>query len=209
MFRELDRILIDADRIAARVRELGAQIASDLQSELDRAPGGSEAGAHGDGGEDGRIVLVPILTGAIVFVADLIRQMPLKMSLGVVAVSSYPGRSMASKGAAIRGELPRDLEGKHVVIVDDILDSGQTLALIRRLVAEQRPASVRVCVLLKKMVPRAEAVEADYVGFEIPDEFVVGYGLDYDGYYRNYPQIATLRPEAVGEGPEGHGSGAA
>jgi hypoxanthine phosphoribosyltransferase len=184
MFHEVDRVLIDEPRIAARVREMGRQIAADLQAEVERS------------GTD-RIVLVPILTGAIVFAADLIRQMPLKLSLGVVAVSSYPGRSIASKGAAIRSELPRDLHGKHVLIVDDVLDSGQTLSLIRDLVLEQGPASLRICVLLRKEIAggRPAPVDVDYAGFDIPDEFVVGYGLDYDGFYRNYPQIGTMRLE--------------
>jgi len=186
MVREIDRVLIDRGRIAARVRELGVRLASDLQRDIDR-----------EGGADGRIVLVPILTGSIVFVADLIRQLPMKLSLGVVAVSSYPGKSIESKGAAIRGELPRDLAGKHVVIVDDILDSGQTLSLVRQLVLEQRPATVRICVLLSKRAARRVQVDAEYVGFEIPDEFVVGYGLDFDGYYRNHPDIVTLRGEAM------------
>jgi len=180
MFPEIDRILIDQARIAARVRELGAQIAADLQRDIERT------------GQD-QITLIPILTGAIVFVADLVRQMPLKMRLGVVAVSSYPGRTMQSKGAAIRGELPPDLAGKHILIVDDILDSGRTLGLVRRLAAEQRPASLRIAVLLRKQVARAEEVDCEYVGFDIPDAFVVGYGLDYDGHYRNYPQIAILK----------------
>jgi hypoxanthine phosphoribosyltransferase len=179
MFREIERVLIDEARIAARVREMGSQIAADLQADAQRT------------GRD-EIILIPILTGSIVFVADLIRQMPLKLRLGVVAVSSYPGRSMQSKGAAIRGEIPPDLAGKHVLIVDDILDSGRTLGLVRRLVAEQKPASLRIAVLLRKQVDRAEEVEVEYAGFEIPDAFVVGYGLDFDGYYRNYPQIAAL-----------------
>lgn len=184
MFPEIDRILIDEARIAARVREMGRQIAGDLQADVART------------GQD-QITLIPILTGAVVFVADLIRQMPLKMRLGVVAVSSYPGRTMQSKGAAIRGELPQDLAGKHILIVDDILDSGRTLGLVRRLAAEQRPASLRIAVLLRKEVERAEDVDVEYVGFDIPDAFVVGYGLDYDGHYRNYPQIAVLKgPEA-------------
>src|SRR5437868_1455019 len=105
MFPGVDRVLIDHDRIAERVRELGRQISRDLLEDISRS--GNE-----------QIMLVPILTGSIVFVADLIRNMPLKLSLGVVAVSSYPGRTMQSKGAAIRGELPRDLAGKHVLIVD-------------------------------------------------------------------------------------------
>jgi hypoxanthine phosphoribosyltransferase len=183
MFPEIDRILIDEARIAARVREMGKQIAADLQRDVERT------------GQD-QITLIPILTGAVVFVADLIRQMPLKMRLGVVAVSSYPGRTMQSKGAAIRGELPQDLAGKHILIVDDILDSGRTLGLVRRLAAEQRPASLRIAVLLRKEVGRAEEVDCEYVGFDIPDAFVVGYGLDYDGHYRNYPQIAVLKGPA-------------
>lgn len=180
MFPEIDHILIDETKIAARVRGMGAQIAADIAADVART------------GRD-QITLIPILTGSIVFVADLIRRMPLKMRLGVVAVSSYPGKSMQSKGAAIRGELPPDLEGKHVLIVDDILDSGRTLGLVRRLVAEQRPASLRIAVLLRKQVDRAEEVDVEYAGFEIPDAFVVGYGLDFDGYYRNYPQIAVLK----------------
>jgi len=189
MFPEIDRILIDGPRIAARVRELGAAIAADLQA--------SCAQTRSD-----EIVLVPVLTGAVVFVADLIRHMPLKLRLGVVAVSSYPGRSMQSKGAAIRSEIPPDLAGKHVLVVDDILDSGRTLGLVTRLIQEQRPASLRIAVLLRKQLAggdgaRAEAVPVDYIGFDIPDEFVVGYGLDFDGYYRNYPQIAVLRPPAA------------
>jgi hypoxanthine phosphoribosyltransferase len=183
MFPEIDRVLVDEARIAARVHALGRQIATDVMADVART--GVE-----------QIVLVPILTGSIVFVADLIRQLPLKLSLGVVAVSSYPGKSMQSKGAGIRGEIPQDLCGKHVLVVDDILDSGRTLGLVRRLVAEQEPASLRVAVLLRKVLgaPRAEETAVEYVGFDIPDEFVVGYGLDYDGFYRNYPAIAVLRP---------------
>jgi hypoxanthine phosphoribosyltransferase len=182
MFPELDKILIDQSAISTRVQALGGQIAADLQADIERT------------GID-RIVLVPILTGAIVFVADLIRHMPLKLSLGVVAVSSYPGRSLLSKGAAIRSELPPDLRGKHVLLVDDVLDSGQTLSLIRDLVLEQKPASFRICVLLRKHIEagRPTPVDVDYVGFEIPDEFVVGYGLDFDGFYRNFPHVGTVK----------------
>jgi hypoxanthine phosphoribosyltransferase len=182
MFPEIERVLVDEAAIAARIGQMGAQIASDIARDVERAGGG-------------QVVLVPILTGSIVFAADLIRRMPLKMSLGVVAVSSYPGQSVASKGASLRGELPPDLGGKHVLVVDDVLDSGRTLGLIRGLIAQHRPASLRVAVLLRKVLPGARPVEVpvEYVGFDIPDEFVVGYGLDFDGYYRNYPCIATLR----------------
>lgn len=178
----IERVLINEAQIEERVHALGNQIARDMRADIERT-----------GGDGQDVVLVPILTGSIVFVADLIRHMPLMMRLGVVAVSSYPGQSLQSKGAALRSEIPRDLAGRHVLIVDDILDSGRTLALVRRLIMEQKPASCRICVLLSKQVPRTEPIAAEYVGFEIPDAFVVGYGLDYDGYYRNYPQIAVLK----------------
>jgi hypoxanthine phosphoribosyltransferase len=139
-----------------------------------------------------------VLTGALVFTADLIRELPIKLALRLVAVSSYPGKSMESKGIMMASELPGDLAGKHVLIIDDILDSGQTLGMVRELVERQSPASVRCCVLLKKpQSARKREVAVEYVGFEIPDAFVVGYGLDYDGFYRNHPEIATLRREAL------------
>ncbi len=181
------RVLVSREQIARRVRELGQQIADDVRRDMRRD-------GHGDA--QGEVVLIPILTGAIVFVADLIREMPLKMSLRLVAVSSYPGTSIQSKGAILRSELPSDLRGRHVLIIDDILDSGQTLGTVRDLILEQRPASVRICVLLRKAVPkRVVNVEADYVGFDIANEFVVGYGLDYDGYYRNHPEVVVIESQ--------------
>ncbi len=192
MYRDIQRVLIDQGTIAARVRAMGQELATDLDRDL------REQVQNGD--KPGQIVLIPILTGAIVFLADLIRQMPLKMSIDVVAVSSYPGKSVQSKGASIKSELPKNLKDKHVVIVDDILDSGQTISIVRSLISELQPASLRTCVLLDKKCVRAHqgdaAIQADYFGFDIPDEFVVGYGLDYNGYYRNYPEIAALRDDA-------------
>ena len=187
MHCDLEGILVTKGQIAIRVRELAQQISTDLMRDM--AP-------LTEAQQEGKVVLIPVLTGSIVFVADLIRHMPLKISLGLVAVSSYPGKSMESKGVAMRSELPPNLAGKHVVIVDDILDSGQTLDLLKRLVLEQKPASVRLCVLLRKPGKAKIDLRPEYVGFDIPDEFVVGYGLDYDGFYRNYPEIATLKPEA-------------
>ena len=181
----LGRVLIDRERIQARVGELGRELSEHLERELAR-------GGDGPHDHEDQIVLLPILTGSIVFVADLIREMPLKMSMRLVTVSSYPGQTTESKGAALRGSLPADLGGPHVVIIDDILDSGQTLALVRDMVREQGPASLRICVLLDKKCNRKAEVEADLVGFEIPDEFVVGYGLDYAGHYRNLPEIRVL-----------------
>ena len=187
MIRDVDKVLIDRGTIARRVHEMGEEIAADIHHLL------------GEGADDSnQVVIVPVMTGAMVFTADLVRQMPIKLSFGLVAVSSYPGKSLTSKGAIIRSELPTNLAGKHVIIVDDILDSGQTLALVKRLIEEQSPASVRVCAFLWKRIDGYEPpIYADYVGFEIPDEFVVGYGLDYDGYYRNHPEIVTLKGEAL------------
>jgi len=176
------RVLVSRDRIAARVAEMARQITADLE----RGWSGSPA--------DHRVELVPVLTGAMVFVADLIRAMPVKMSIRPISVSSYPGASLSTQGVTIRGELPTDLRGRHVLLVDDILDSGRTLGLLRRVFSAQEPASLRVAVLLRKRKHggRDEEVVAEYAGFDIEDEFVVGYGLDYDGLYRNLPDIGVL-----------------
>jgi hypoxanthine phosphoribosyltransferase len=129
----------------------------------------------------------------MVFVADLIREIPLKLRIEVLGVSSYPGKSIESKGASMRGDLPADLASRHVLVVDDILDSGQTIDLVTRLLREREPASLCTCVLLRKPGKAKPGISADYVGFDIPDEFVVGYGLDFDGFYRNLPEIAVLK----------------
>jgi hypoxanthine phosphoribosyltransferase len=179
------RVLIDRGRIAARVAELGAAITSDLLTSGVDQPGR-------------RLVLVPVLTGSLVFVSDLIRHIPLKLSIRPVTVSSYPGAATTSQGASISGDLPTDLEGADVLILDDILDSGRTLGLLRRVLEAQRPRSVRIAVLLDKLKPagRDEHVAVEYAGFVIGTEFVVGYGLDFDGYFRNLPDIGVLMTEA-------------
>jgi hypoxanthine phosphoribosyltransferase len=176
---DLDQILIDRERIAARVAELAEEICRDLD------------------GHDGEVVLLPILTGSIVFVADLIRQMPQKLRIEVVTVTSYPGRTTSSQGAEIVGSVTQEIEGRHVLIVDDILDSGETLKAIRAELSRRGPKSLRTCVLLRKQRPSALETPCDYVGFDIPDVFVVGYGLDYNNYYRNLPDIGTLKKEAL------------
>jgi len=181
-------VLIPAGEIARRIGELGEQIASDLRAELEREGAGVDAPE--------RIVLLPVLDGAVIFLADLIRRMPMTMRMEMVSVSSYRGATTESKGARLRSALPDDLGGKHVVIVDDIYDTGQTLSLLQQLIAEQSPASLRTCVLLDKQAKRTQQATIDYVGFEIPDEFVVGYGLDYDGLYRNLPDVRILPEDA-------------
>ncbi len=177
---DLAQVLIDRHRIARRIAELGEEINRDLEA-LD------------DGGE---VVIVCVLTGSIIFVSDLIRRLPQKLRIEVVAVDSYPGRATTSRGARLAGGLPGGFEGRHVLIVDDILDSGGTLKLLRERIEAQRPRSLRSCVLLRKCRPSALEVPCEYVGFDIPDVFVVGYGLDYNNYYRNLPDIGTLREQA-------------
>lgn len=179
---DLDQILITRDAIAARVRELGARITADLRTASDA----------------GGLVIVPVLKGSIIFVADLIRELPLRVRMSLITVSSYPGRSTTTRGPVIRGEVSRVLDGRHVLIVDDILDSGRTIRLLRDEIAARSPLSIRTCVLLRKQIPSALETPCEYVGFDIPDVFVVGYGLDYDDYYRNLPEIGTLKREAMG-----------
>ena len=184
MQADIEQVLIDRHAIAARVRELAEQIASDLGPAMDQA--------------DQHITLVPILTGSIIFVSDLIRHMPMRMQIKVISVTSYPGKATASRGASLEAsltKLPASLEGRHVLVVDDILDSGHTLSHVRDIIEQRQPASYRSCVLLRKQRPQALNTANDYVAFDIPDAFVVGYGLDYDDYYRNLPDICTLRRE--------------
>ncbi len=180
---QVAKTLISRQEIAARIAAMGRELTADLKGRTADDPAA-------------RVVLVPILTGALVFTADLIRHVPVQMSIRPVTVSSYPGTATASQGANIHGAVPTDLGGAHVVIVDDILDSGRTLGLLRRVIEAQRPASIRIAVLLRKRKPagRDEHVEVEHAGFEIEDEFVVGYGLDYDGYFRNLPDIGVLSP---------------
>jgi len=178
MDAEIDSILISRERIAARVAEMGGQIAS----------------AYGD--RDPCLTLVAILSGAVIFLADLIRHIPQEMKLALIAVSSYPGTSVASRGPKIVRDIEEDLAGRHVLVVDDILDTGNTLRLVQEAIREHGPTSLRTAVLLRKRDKAPPEVTVDFVGFDIEDVFVVGYGLDYDNLYRNYPHIATLRVAA-------------
>jgi hypoxanthine phosphoribosyltransferase len=181
MQADLDKIIIDRGRIAARVAELAAEIRHDLAS-LD---------------DDAEIVLVTILTGSIIFVADLIRELPQTLSIEVLSVQSYPDTATQSQGPRLIGAADVNIDDRHVIIVDDILDSGGTLKLIRDEFGRRNTRSVKACVLLRKQRPSAMDTPCEYVGFDIPDVFVVGYGLDYNNYYRNLPDIRTLKAEAM------------
>jgi hypoxanthine phosphoribosyltransferase len=179
MHSDIDRVLVTRQQIAQRIQQLAQQIVAD----------------HTLGSGDVEITLVPILTGGMVFCADLMRQMPVRMRIGLMTVSSYPGKSTQTKGSNIVTSKIGDLKGRHILLVDDILDSGGTVRLVVPMLKEMGPASVKVCVLLRKDRPSARETQVDYVGFDIPDEFVVGYGLDYDDYYRNLPDIVTLKQD--------------
>ena len=183
MKADIERVLISQEKIAARVRELAAQIVSDHTPP--RMPGEME------------ITIVPILTGAMIFCCDLIRHIPIAMKIGLMTVSSYPGSSIRTQGSQILGPQLGDVRGRHGLLIDDILDSGGTIKAVVPLVKSLGVATVKTCVLLRKDRPAAKEVHVDYVGFEIPDEFVVGYGLDFDNYYRNLPDIVTLKREVI------------
>jgi len=144
------------------------------------------------------LTVVCILQGGLILMADLLRRVQLPLRIETISVASYHGGTESTGTVTfLQNRLP-DLNGRHVLLLDDILDSGRTLHAIRaRLMEECAPASVRICVLLRKKKQRTCVVEADYVGFDIEDEFVVGYGLDYDGRYRNLPYIGVLKPEVI------------
>lgn len=175
MQADIHRILIKRDHLASRVEELAREIGTLYE--------------HSDQG----LVIVCVLSGAFIFVADLIRHLPIKMRIGLVTVSSYSGRTTESSGPDLTGPSGLDIAGRDVLIVDDILDTGQTLSLVQAELREQRPASLRTCVLLRKLGVARNDVPIDFVGFDIENVFVVGYGLDYDGHYRNFPHVAELK----------------
>jgi hypoxanthine phosphoribosyltransferase len=166
------RVLIPAEAIRRRVSELGREIALHYG---DRTP-----------------VLVGVLKGAVVFLADLIRAVEAPLECDFIAVSSYGAQSRSSGIVKLTADLAASVEERDVLIVEDIVDTGRTLAYLQRNLETRQPRSVRVCTLLDKAARREVPVTLHHVGFTIPDEFVVGYGLDYGGRYRNLPHIAVL-----------------
>lgn len=177
---DVARVLVSEAQIQERVVQLGRQISADYAG---REP-----------------LLVGILKGAVVFMVDLARQIDLAVEVDFMAVSSY-GNSTESTGVVrILKDLDESIEGRHVVLVEDIVDTGLTLRYIVEYLRDRGPASVSICALLRKTKARQTAPPIDYVGFEIPDEFVIGYGLDFDERYRNLPYVGVLRPQASHSG---------
>ncbi|MGP8173806.1 MAG: hypoxanthine phosphoribosyltransferase [Terracidiphilus sp.] len=169
------QVLYTREQIAERVAELGARITRDLNGE--------------------KLVMVGVLKGAAPFLADLARSIQADATFDFVATSSY-GKGQRTSGAVrLTKDLDESIEGKNVLIVEDILDTGLTLAYLRKLLLQQRPKTLRIVTLLDKPSRRIEKIEADYVGFSIPNLFVIGYGMDYAERYRNLPDICLMTPD--------------
>ncbi len=171
---DIAQVLITEEELQAKVKELGAQIAADYR---DKNP-----------------LLISVLKGAMVFMADLIRAMDIHLGIDFIATSSYDGDTSTGVVRILK-DLESDIYGRHVIVVEDIVDTGRTLNYLLEILQARQPASIRLCVLLDKPSRREVPIKADYLGFSIPDYFVVGYGLDFAEKYRNLPFIGVLKPE--------------
>jgi hypoxanthine phosphoribosyltransferase len=176
VIEDIQETLLSTEALAARVKELGVQIGTDYAGK--------------------QILMIGILRGAVIFMADLARSINVPVSLDFMAVSSYGYSSRSSGVVRILKDLDEDVEDKHLLIVEDIIDTGLTLKYLLENLRSRKPASLKICTLLNKPSRRKTEVPIDYNGFDIPDSFVVGYGLDYAGKYRNLPFIGVLKPEA-------------
>jgi hypoxanthine phosphoribosyltransferase len=176
---DVSEVILTEDRIAERIAELGASISADYGDE--------------------RILLVAVLRGAALFVADLARAISSPVELDFMAVSSYGSSTKSSGVVRILKDLDENIEGRHVLVAEDILDTGLTLKYLLKNLASRKPASLEVVTLLSKAGKQRVPIQCKYVGFDIPDEFVVGYGLDYDERYRNLPYVGVLKPEVYSD----------
>lgn len=169
------KILLTEEQLKTKCAEMGARITRDYQGK--------------------NLLLVTVLKGAVVYLADLMRCIDLPCAIDFMVVSSYGSGTKTSGVVKIVKDLDQDLSGRDILIVEDILDSGMTLSYLKGLLQSRHPASIRIATLLDKPSRRKVDLQADYVGYEVPDEFVVGYGLDYDEQYRNLPYVGILKPE--------------
>ncbi len=175
LYNDISSILFSKEVLKKRVSELGTQITKDLE------------------GED--VIVVGVLKGCMMFLADLIREIDLKVDLDFMICSSYEDGTSSSGNVKIIKDINVDVKDKVVLIVEDIIDSGRTMANLKEIFKVRQCKAFKICTLLNKKERRAVDVEADYVGFDVPNEFVVGYGLDYAGRYRNLPEVGILKPE--------------
>ena len=175
IYADIDHVLIDKESLNRRIAEMATQIEADYAEAED-------------------LLLICVLKGGYVFLSDLSRALKRPHSLDFMGVSSYGSGTTSSGAVQIIMDLKQPLQGRHVLIVEDIIDSGNTLSYLRQNLLARQPASLKICSLLNKPSRREADVPVDYIGFDIPDEFVVGYGLDFDEMYRNLPFIAVLKP---------------
>ena len=176
--KAIQEVLFTEEELDRRVREIAKEIEKDYEGQ--------------------EIMLISVLRGSFVFMADLCRRIDLPCTLDFMSVSSYGKGTSSSGQVQITKDLSSDISGKHIIVVEDILDSGNTLSYLLRILEQRHPASIRLCTLLDKPDRRVKPVEVHYSGFTIPDAFVVGYGLDYAEEYRNLPYIGVLKPEVYG-----------
>ena len=179
MQADLERMLFDEPAIHRRLDEIAAQISKDYR--------------------DRELTVIAVLNGSLIFIADLLRRIPLPLKLDCLSVASYHGKAKTSQEVIFKQIGMPDVADRNILLLDDILDSGRTLAAIREKLKTANPRSIRICVLLSKKKERSRQVDADYVGFEVEDEFVVGYGLDSMEQYRNLPYIGVLRRELIAQ----------
>jgi hypoxanthine phosphoribosyltransferase len=181
MMGDVEEVLISGERIQEKVRGMGARITQDYAGE--------------------RLLLIGVLRGAVVVMGDLMRHINLPCEIDFMDISSYGSGTSSSGVVRILKDLEEDISGRHVLIVEDIIDTGLTLSYLRRSLLAKNPGSLKICTLLDKPARRLVDIPVDYIGFTIPDQFVVGYGLDYGGAYRNLPDICILKEEIFSSAP--------
>ena len=174
---DIQEVMISAETLQQRIGEMAAEISADY-------------------GDAESFLMIGVLKGSVLFMSDLTRAIARPHDMDFMAVSSYGASTKSSGVVQIRMDLKETITGRHILIVEDIIDSGRTLNYLCELLQAREPASLKICTLLNKPSRREVNVPVDYIGFDIPDEFVVGYGLDFDELYRNIPYIAVLKPEA-------------
>ena len=176
--QDIQEVLFSEEQLKARVKEIAQEIERDYRGK--------------------EIMLISVLRGSFIFMADLCRAIDLPCALDFMSVSSYGKGTTSSGQVQITKDLSEDITGRHVIVVEDILDSGNTLSYLLKILQHRHPASIRLCTLLDKPDRRVKPVEVHYSGFTIPDAFVVGYGLDYAEKYRNLPYIGIVKPQVYG-----------